>query len=154
MALEQIGKFDDKKSIKAAKQITKYVVYANKLSDQVKRRVFNGESIPNDEKVFSIFEEHTEIIRKGKVATPQEFGIRVCIMEESNYGFILHHMVMQKQEDEKVTVDMVIQSQSKYNQLRSCSFDAGFYTPDNLKQLQQHLDLCVMPTKGNKRLPH
>ena len=47
-------------------------------------------------KVFSIFEEHTEWISKGKAGVPQELGLCVCILEDQ-HGFILHHHVMEKQ---------------------------------------------------------
>ena len=154
MTLVEIEKGVDNLSVKTAQRIKKYLWYAEKFIDQVKRRVFHGESIPHEEKVFSIFEKHTELIRKGKVAVPQEFGIRVCVMEESKFGFILHHRVMEKQEDDKVAVSMVRESQQKFEGLRSCSFDTGFYTPDNLKHLQSCLDLCVMPTRGSVRSEH
>lgn len=154
MTLPEVEKGTDNVSVKTAQRIKKYLSYAEKFTNQVTRRVFHGESIPHEEKVFSIFEEHTELIRKGKVAVPQEFGIRVCVMEESKFGFILHHRVMERQEDDKVAVSMVAESQQKFEALRSCSFDTGFYTPDNLKQLQSCLDLCVMPTRGSVRLEH
>ena len=46
------------------------------------------ESIPHEEKVFSVFEEHTEWIAKGKAGVPVELGLRVAIVE-CQFGFIL-----------------------------------------------------------------
>lgn len=48
-----------------------------RVIDQTKRRVFNGESVPAEEKVVSIFEPHTDILEKGKRET--EFGHKVCL---------------------------------------------------------------------------
>ena len=67
---------------------------------------------------------------------------------EDQYGFILHHMVMQKTTDEQVAVPFVEQTKSRYPDLGSCSFDRGFYTPENLGRLEQILDLVVLPKKG------
>ena len=54
---------------------------ADRQIDQIQRRVMKGEKIPHAEKVFSIFEPHTEWIVKGKAGISQELGLRVCIME-------------------------------------------------------------------------
>ncbi len=121
--------------------------HAERQIDQIRRRVIGGERIPHEEKVFSIFEEHTEWIRKGKAGVPQELGVQVCVMEDQ-YGFILHHMVMPKSTDERVAVPFVEQTKSRYPDLASCSFDRGFYTPDNLVRLEEILDLVVLPKKG------
>ena len=61
--------------------------------DQIERRVLKGEVIPHEEKVSSIFEEHSEWISKGKAGVPVELGVRVCVLEDQ-YQFILHHRIM------------------------------------------------------------
>jgi len=62
-----------------------YMRHAVRQIDQIRRRVLNGEKIPHEEKVFSIFEEHTEWISKGKADVPQELGLKVCVVEDQ-YG--------------------------------------------------------------------
>ncbi|VEN73197.1 transposase [Candidatus Desulfarcum epimagneticum] len=124
-----------------------FVSHANRQINQIRRRVIQKETIPHHEKVFSIFEEHTEWISKGKAGVRQELGLRVCVLEDQ-YGFILHHHVMEKQTDEKVTVSMVEQTKSKFPGLRACSFDKGFYSPDTARKLKKYLDLVILPKKG------
>jgi hypothetical protein len=68
-----------------AKIIRGYIVHAERQIDQIERRVIHGEIIPHDEKVFSIFEPHTEWISKGKAGVPVELGLRVCIPILGNY---------------------------------------------------------------------
>ena len=80
-------------------EIEKYIKHAQRQIDQIQRRVVDGEVIPHDEKVFSIFEEHTEWICKGKAGVPQELGLRACVLEDQ-FGFILHHQVIEKQTDD------------------------------------------------------
>lgn len=126
-----------------------YITHAKRQIDQIRRRVIQGEKIPHEEKVFSIFETHTEWISKGKAGVPQELGLRVCILEDQ-YGLILHHQVMERETDDKVAVSMVDAAQNKFPNLRVCSFDKGFYTPANKKELKSKLDLLVLPKKGKR----
>ena len=128
-------------------ELRQYIGHARRQMDQVQRRVLAGGEIGHDEKVFSIFEEHTEWISKGKAGVPQELGLRVCILEDQ-YGFILHHMVMEKQTDDQVAVPMLEETLADFPELAACSFDKGFYSPTNREALRELLDCVVMPKKG------
>jgi len=124
-----------------------YMRHATRQIDQIQRRVLQGEVIPHAEKVFSIFEPHTEWIAKGKAGVPLELGLRVCILEDQ-YQFILHHEVMQNQTDDQVAVSMVEQAQKRFPDLRICSFDKGFYSPANQADLAKRLEVAALPRKG------
>jgi IS5 family transposase len=115
--------------------------------EQIRRRVLKGETIPHHEKIFSIFQRHTEWICKGKAGINQELGLRVAIIADQ-YGFILHHQVMEKQTDDKVAVSMVEQTQKLFPSFNGCSFDKGFYSPENRGQLETILENLVLPQKG------
>ena len=62
-------------------------------AEQTHRRVVLGESVPNAEKIFSIFEPHTELINRGKTPQPVEFGHRVLVLEDQ-VGFMVHYQVL------------------------------------------------------------
>ena len=109
--------------------------------------MLKGEKIPHSEKVFSIFQEHTEWISKGKAGVPVELGLKVCVLNDQ-YGFILHHQVMEKTTDDAVAVEMVSKAQGRFEQLISCSFDKGFHSVNNQSELKDYLDLVVLPKKG------
>ena len=128
-------------------EIQRFMAHAERQIDQIKRRVIQGEKIPHEEKVFSVFEEHSEWIQKGKAGVPVELGVRVCVLEDA-MGFILHHKVMERQTDDKVAVEMVTEAKAQFPNLRLCSFDKGFYTKENREQLQGILDKVVLPKKG------
>lgn len=128
-------------------QLHTFSQHAERQINQIDRRVLQGEKIPHSEKVFSLFQPHTEWINKGKAGVPVELGLRVCIMED-NHRFILHHQVMERTTDDKVAVAMVAQSQQRFPTLRSASFDKGFHSPSNQKELKELLDLAVLPKKG------
>ena len=79
------------------------IAHARRQMDQVERRLLKDETIPHKEKVFSIFEEHTRWVSKGKAGKPVEFGVPVCVIEDQ-YQFILHHKVLWQSGDVAVAV--------------------------------------------------
>ena len=131
----------------AVMRLKPWVIDAERQIDQINRRVLQGEKIPHEEKVFSLFERHTEWISKGKAGVPVELGVRVCVMEDQ-YQFILHHRVMWHETDDKVAVAMVTAAQQRYPDLQQCSFDKGFHSPENQAELKEILDRVVLPKKG------
>ncbi|MGD8947760.1 MAG: ISNCY family transposase [Desulfobacterales bacterium] len=124
-----------------------YIRHADRQIDQIRRRVVLGEKIVHEEKVFSIFEPHTEWISKGKAGIPQELGLAVCVLKDQ-HGFILHHQVLEQQTDDKVAVAMAQGGKDRFKNLAGCSFDKGFYSPENKRQLATILDYVILPKKG------
>ena len=54
------------------KEIEHFCDLGDRVIDQSRRRVLNGEQVPTAEKIYSIFEPHTDLIKRGKVQTPIE----------------------------------------------------------------------------------
>jgi hypothetical protein len=127
--------------------IEEYIRHAERQIDQIHRRAVLDEKIPHAEKVFSIFQPHTEWISKGKAGVAQELGLAVCVHKDQ-FGFILHHRVMQQQTDDKVAVVMVQETKDRFENLVGSSFDRGFWSPENKSQLAEILDYVVLPKKG------
>jgi len=124
-----------------------YMDHVVRQIDQIRRRVLQGETIPHEEKVFSIFQPHTEWISKGKAGVPVELGLRVCVLEDRS-RFILHHRVMVKETDDQVAVTMVKGAKERFPHLTLCSFDKGFHSPGNQEELKKELGTVVLPKKG------
>ena len=132
---------------KAAETIEGFIVHARRQMDQVRRRLLLGETIPHAEKVFSIFEPHTRWVSKGKAGTPVELGVPVALIEDQ-HGFVLHHEVLWKGGDVDVVVPLVAAAQKRFPDLRACSFDRNFHSPENRVRLDELLDLNALPKKG------
>ncbi len=135
------------KSLAITYEVENYLGHAERQIDQIRRRVLQGETIRHEEKIFSIFQPHTEWISKGKAGVPQELGLRVCIVEDQ-YGFVLNHMVMKKSGDEKVAIPLLEETKRRFPELTSCSFDKNFYSPENKKRLSAILETAALPKKG------
>src|SRR5258708_13311032 len=75
------------------KEIEHFCSLGARVSDQSRRRVLNGEQVPTAEKLYSIFEPHTDLIKRGKVQTPIEFGHKVFLAESAR-GLITQYEVL------------------------------------------------------------
>jgi IS5 family transposase len=137
----------DEFDILRKQEIEGFMGHAMRQIDQTKRRVILGEVIPHAEKVFSIFEPHTEWISKGKAGVPVELGVKVCILEDQ-HQFLLHHEVMQQKADNQVAISMVAEAQKRFANLKVCSFDKGFHSSENQSALKDQLETVALPRKG------
>ena len=149
VTLKNIGKTQSLNTSDLARMevIRTFIAHTDRQIDQITRRVFQGERIPHEEKVFSLFQPHTEWINKGKIGVPVELGLRVCILEDQ-HQFILHHRVMEQETDDQVAVPMVKQVKAIFPDLSSCSFDKGFHSQENQELLAKQLDVVALKRKG------
>jgi len=130
-------------------ELDNYMGHARRQIEQIDRRVLQGERIPHEEKVFSLFEPHTEWICKGKAGVPVELGLRVNVVEDRD-RFILHHQVMERTTDDQVAIAMVDETLQRFPRLRAISMDKGFHSPANQVALKARLDCVVLPKKGRR----
>ena len=115
----------------------------------VGRRLLEGEKIPHSEKLFSIFEQHTEWINKGKKHKGVELGHNVLVATDQ-FQFVLHHQVIEKQHDVQLAVPTAQTICQTYglDKLESISFDRGFYSQLNYENLQAYAHQVILPKKG------
>jgi transposase, IS5 family len=118
--------------------------------DQARRRVLAEEAVPNGEKLFSLFEPETQLIIRGKVPQPIEFGHRILIVEDGA-GFVCHYAVLQRGADDREVVvkEMTTLQQRLDGQIRSASFDRGFHSPTNQTELANLVAQPCLPMPGH-----
>ncbi len=121
-----------------------------KAGDQARRRVLAEESVPNAEKLFSVFEPQTQLIKRGKVPQPVEFGHRVLVIEDGA-GFVCQYAILPHgAEDSEVVVEQMRQVQGRLGgRIRSASFDRGFHSPANQRGLAELVSQPCLATKGH-----
>jgi IS5 family transposase len=130
--------------------LEKYKNYVTKFTDQVERRLLKGEVIPAEEKVFSIFEAHTEWITKGKVSKKVELG-HLLLITTDQYHFIVDYKVMENQRDPSQVSGLSERIKKNFpgKKIYSHSFDKGFFSKDNLATLQDAaIEQVILPKKG------
>lgn len=117
------------------------------VCDTARRRVLLGENVPNCDKLFSLFETHTQLYRRGKAGQPNQYG-RLVLVYEDFAGFISHYHLMDRgAKDQEVVVEQTKLAQGKHNgQIETASFDRGFHSDENEAALRKIVeDVCVLP---------
>jgi hypothetical protein len=119
--------------------------------DLLERRVLRGETIPHEEKVFSLFGEHTELIRKGKVMPPVEFGHRLLISTEQ-HGMIVDYKIMGPGSETAEAVPNADRLLERFGagSIASLSFDKGFSSEGARELIALYIPEVIMPKKGRK----
>lgn len=127
-----------------------YNNYAKKFTDQIERRLLKKEAIPACEKIYSIFEEHTEWITKGKLNKKVELG-HLLLITTDQYQLIVDYKIMESEKDAAQIEPLKQRIQHNYTRkkISSHSFDKGFYSKANLDLLQQdYTTQAVLPKRG------
>jgi transposase, IS5 family len=109
---------------------------AERVIAQTQRRVLDGDQVPVHEKLFSIFEPHTDLIKRGKVQRPVEFGHKV-FLAESRRGLITDYRVLDGNPgDEGHVAPSLTQHEATFGHAPALyAADRGFYTPANVVAL-------------------
>jgi IS5 family transposase len=126
-----------------------YVILTEKVCDNARRRVLQGETLAPEDKIFSVFEPHTELIKKGKQPNPVQFGHNVLVIEDAA-GFVVEYRVVSNGvQDAELPVPVLKDLQKRFEgKIKSASFDRGFHTPENQKQLSEIVTTPCIPKKG------
>lgn len=80
-------------------ELEHYQPLVARVMDQAQRRVFQGERVPADEKLYSLFEAHTEMLIRGKAGKPVEFGHKV-LLAQTGEKFITHYQSLPHREED------------------------------------------------------
>jgi IS5 family transposase len=132
------------------KDIEHYCGLGSHVIDQARRRVLKGEQVPNAEKIYSIFEPHTDLIKRGKVRTPIEFGHKV-FLAESAQGLITQYEVLKGNPSDEVHVgDRHMEAFGRVPQLYGS--DRGFFSEQNLASCKHDgVKVVCIPQRGGKK---
>ena len=123
----------------------------DKHLDLVNRRLLREQTIPAHEKVFSLFEPHTEWIQKGKQRPNVELGHRLLIATDQ-HQLIQDYAVPVGQVDVDQSVPVADRLLGRYGagSIASLSFDKGFTRAQDRELLGLYVPTVVMPKRGKK----
>ncbi|MFH1742935.1 MAG: hypothetical protein ABIH23_28355, partial [bacterium] len=132
------------------KEMEHYDSLIERVIDQASRRIIDGVKVPNSEKLFSIFEPHSELLIRGKVAKPIEFG-HMVLLQQTEEKFITGYEVFEHRPSDESLVDSILQSHQKtFGQLpESFTADMGFYRDmPKLRELESMIPHVSIAKKG------
>jgi transposase, IS5 family len=129
-----------------------FIARTERVQETARRRVLDGESVPNNQKLFSMFEPHTQLYKRGKAGEPVQFG-RLVLVFEDGAGFITHHHLLPREQGDKdVVVEQTrIVQQRLGGRIKRASFDRGFHSPENQEQLGEIISCVCLPKPGKKQ---
>ena len=133
-------------------EIRHYLALSKQVYDQSYRRVIHGESVPAEQKVVSIFEEHTDIIIKDSRDT--HYGHKICLTGGAS-NLILDCMILEgNPADTELVEQMLDRQQQIYGRYPlKVALDGGFASKDNLLKAKGRKikDVCFAKKRGLKQ---
>lgn len=140
------------KAMAVAAELKHYLPIEKKIIKQAERRIIMGEQVPSAEKVYSLFEEHTELIKRGKAGKPIEFGHKV-LLAETGEKFIIHYETMPQQRADKELIEESLNAHDKVFGSRPdvLAGDKGFYeSREQIQRLSKKIETVSICKKGRR----
>src|SRR5579864_3732142 len=138
--MQEVNQMSPRRRKQVQKEQSQLETMAERLRrvvQQAKARIFQGITQFPD-KVLSLFEEYTEIIRKGKAGKPNEFGKLVQIQEAENQVVTHYDVFAERPSDRHLLVGAVETHQEILGRVPDlAAADAGYYSQDNEETLYE-----------------
>jgi transposase, IS5 family len=135
-------------------QLSEFMPPVERAIEQTVRRVRQGESVPAEAKIVSLFERHTQIIRRGKAPPHEtEFGHKV------NYAEVEHGLISDWEviaqgnpPDARMLPPMLRRHRKQFGHApRVLAGDRGVFSPENERLAQQlGVEQIALPQRGRR----
>jgi IS5 family transposase len=118
-----------------ADALDRFLPLTQRVMEQTRRRVLEGQSVPSEEKIVSIFEEHTDIIRKDRRETL--YGHKICLTGGAS-SMILDCKVLEGNPADSTLAKTMVDRQAEIfsRPPRQIVFDGGFASKMNLSEIK------------------
>ncbi len=156
---KSLAKSSQEKAKRLAHTLETFVSRTEQVIDQTTRRILQGEQVPSSEKIVSLFEEHTDIIRRGKDSRPVEFGHKIWLNEVEG-GLVSHYRILKGNPSDEQQWEPSLKAHLKtfHQPPEQASADRGLFSANN-EQLAHDLGVkhVILPQRGYRskaRLKH
>jgi IS5 family transposase len=129
-----------------------FIPRAEQVVSQAVRRVFQGEKVPSGEKIVSLFETHTAIIRRNKARKPTEYGHKVWL-DEVDGGIVTRWQVLEgnPNDDQQWIPSLEHHIECFGTPPNQMSADRGVHSANNEQIAQdQGVKRVILPQPGRK----
>jgi transposase, IS5 family len=137
---------------KLSEVLATFIPRAEQVVSQTVRRVFQGEKVPASEKIVSLFEPHTDIIRRNKARKPTEYGHKVWL-DEVDGGIVTRWQVLEgnPNDDQQWVPSLEHHIECFGRPPNQMSGDRGVHSPQNEQIAQQRgVKRVILPQPGRK----
>jgi len=156
---KQLRRQREQKAKRLHQILETFLPRTEKVIEQTIRRILQGEPVPAQEKIVSLFEEHSDIIRRGKESRPVEYGHKIWLNEVEG-GLVSHYRILDGNPSDEQQGKPSLKAHLKtfHQPPQQVSGDRGLYSEPN-EQLAQDLGVkrVILPQRGHRskaRLKH
>lgn len=146
------GPLDEATMAFCLKGLVHYRGLGGRVLDQARRRIIDKQAVPNEEKIFSIFEPHTELLIRGKADKPIEFGHMIQIQQVEG-KFITDYEVFEKKPVEHKLVEPALERHKALfgEYPDTLTTDKGYYeSMEQIERLSEIIELVAISKKGKR----
>lgn len=135
-----------------ADEILRVLPLVKQVTGQSRRAYIDGEKVPAKERIFSIFEEHTELLKRGKAHKPNEFGHLVTLAQTAE-KFITYYNIEEQSRHDTVHKDLVLKDHKerfgKYP--KTFAADKNYYTDmEDVAYWEERVATFAVGKKGKR----
>jgi IS5 family transposase len=156
---KQLHEHRDQKAKRLEQILETFLPRTEQVIDQTIRRILQGEQVPASEKIVSLFEEHTDIICRGKESRPVEYGHKIWLNEVEG-GLVSHYRLLDgnPSDEDQWKPSLKAHLKTFHQPPQQASGDRGLYSEPN-EQLAHDLGVkkVILPQRGHRsktRLKH
>ena len=156
---KQLHQHREQKAKHLEQLLETFLSRTEQVIDQTTRRILQGEQVPASEKIVSLFEDHADIIRRGKESHPVEYGHKVWLNEVEG-GLVSHYRILKGNPSDEQQWGSSLKAHIKtfHQPPHQASGDRGLFSEPN-EQLAHDLGVkhIILPKRGYRskaRLKH
>jgi len=134
-------------------ELKHYLPLTRTVCDTAERAGLKGETVPASDRIFSIFEEHAELIKRGKSRKPVEFG-HALWLAQSRSKFITDYEAMEEKiDDTELLEDITRRHKAVFRKYpEGVTADTGFRAvPEEMSKVEKHVETVAVPGRGQSR---
>jgi IS5 family transposase len=134
-------------------ELKHYLPLTKTVCDTAERAGLKGETVPASDRIFSIFEEHTELIKRGKSNKPVEFGHGVWLAQNRGKFITDYEAMEEKVDDTELLEDITRRHKASFRKYpEAITADTGFRAvPEEMAKVQKHVGIVAVPGRGQSR---
>jgi IS5 family transposase len=136
---------------KLVEELRHFEALTRRVIWQASERVLFDRPVPNDKKLFSLYESHTELLKRGKAGKDVEFGHMVQIQQVGE-KFITDYEVFEKKPIEPTLVRPALESHAALFGAApmSVAADKGYWSSEELADVFGTVEVVAIPKKGHR----
>jgi IS5 family transposase len=131
--------------------LDQYLPLGRRVLDQAQRRVLYGEVVPAADKLYSIFEPHTELLKRGKAGKPLEFG-HMVLLQQTKDKLITGYEVFERRPEEPALLEPALKKHRRLlgTDPEMLAADKGFWQREKVAKLEKDVALVSICKLGKR----